>query len=44
VRDADQIILIENGSIVEQGGHDQLMQKSRGKYRALFELQAEGYR
>lgn len=44
VRDSDQIILIQDGTILEQGGHDQLMQKPKGKYRELFELQAEGYR
>lgn len=44
VRDADKIILIQDGKILEQGTHDELMKKRKGKYRELFELQAEGYR
>ena len=44
VRDADKIILIEHGTIIEQGSHDQLMKKKKGKYKELFELQAEGYK
>lgn len=43
VRDADKIILIQDGSILEQGNHDELMALG-GKYKELFELQAEGYR
>ncbi len=44
VRDADKIILIEHGKIIEQGSHDELMSKEQGKYKELFELQAEGYK
>lgn len=43
VRDADKIILIEHGNIIEQGSHDELMQIQTGKYKELFNLQAEGY-
>lgn len=43
VRDADKIILIEHGKIIEQGNHDELMSIETGKYRELFNLQAEGY-
>ncbi len=43
VRDADKIILIEHGKIIEQGSHDELMQIETGKYKELFNLQAEGY-
>ena len=43
VRDADQIILIKDGQIFEQGSHDQLIEKD-GEYKRLFEIQAEGYR
>lgn len=44
VRDADKIILIEHGKIIEEGNHEQLMKKRKGKYKELFNLQAEGYR
>jgi ATP-binding cassette subfamily B protein len=43
VRDADKIILIEHGKIIEQGSHDELMAIETGKYKELFNLQAEGY-
>ena len=43
VRMADQIVVIENGRIVERGSHDQLMQLN-GHYSHLFSLQAKGYR
>ena len=44
VRDADQIILIEHGTIIEQGTHDKLMKKKKGRYAEMFNLQAEGYK
>ncbi len=43
VRNADHIIVMERGSIVERGSHAQLMQL-QGRYAHLFELQALGYR
>lgn len=43
VRMADRILVLENGRIVEQGSHGQLVALG-GKYAELFELQAAGYR
>lgn len=43
VRMADQIVVLQNGSIVEQGSHEELM-KLNGHYAQLFLLQARGYR
>lgn len=43
VRMADQIVVIEEGRIVEHGSHEQLMQLN-GHYAHLFSLQAKGYR
>jgi ATP-binding cassette subfamily B protein len=44
VRDADTIILVEHGTIIEQGSHSELMSINNGRYKELFELQAEGYK
>jgi ATP-binding cassette subfamily B protein len=43
VRQADTIYVLENGTIIEQGSHQQLL-KADGVYKNLFELQAAGYR
>ena len=43
VRMASQIIVIENGRVIERGSHEQLMQLA-GHYANLFSLQAAGYR
>jgi len=38
VRDADRILVIDNGRIVEEGSHEELMKKG-GLYRHLYEMQ-----
>ncbi|MEU4696812.1 ABC transporter ATP-binding protein [Nonomuraea dietziae] len=43
VRDADLIVVLGEGRIVEQGTHDDLI-AARGGYAHLFETQASGYR
>ncbi len=43
VRRADRIIVFEQGKIIEQGSHTQLMKKE-GLYKTLFTNQAEGYK
>lgn len=42
VRMADQIIVIQDGHIIERGSHEELMVKN-GHYAQLFKLQARGY-
>lgn len=43
VRLADRIFVIENGSIIESGSHEELIALN-GRYAELFNLQAEAYR
>lgn len=43
VRNADRIVVISRGRIIEQGSHEELM-KHKGRYAEAFKLQAEGYR
>jgi len=43
VRNADHIIVLERGHIIERGSHAELMALA-GHYARLFELQALGYR
>lgn len=39
IRNADKIVVLENGKIVETGTHDQLMNITSGAYRVLNEIQ-----
>jgi ATP-binding cassette subfamily B multidrug efflux pump len=41
IRDADMILVMENGRIVEQGGHDELL-AARGAYYSLYMTQFRG--
>ena len=41
-RMADRIYLFENGSIIEEGNHEELMQLN-GRYREMFDRQAKNY-
>jgi len=41
-KDADRIILLENGGIAESGTHDELISKG-GKYSEMWRIQAEKY-
>lgn len=43
VRMADRIIVLEGGRVQDQGSHAELIARP-GRYRELFELQAQGYR
>jgi ATP-binding cassette subfamily B multidrug efflux pump len=41
IRDADMILVMQNGRIVEQGGHDELL-AARGAYYSLYMTQFRG--
>jgi len=43
VRMADRIFVLEEGKLLEQGSHEELM-KYKGKYAQLFEMQAHYYK
>jgi ATP-binding cassette subfamily B protein len=43
VRIADRILVLENGQIIEDGSHDELLQL-QGRYAYLFNLQASAYK
>ncbi|HEU4604575.1 MAG TPA: ABC transporter ATP-binding protein [Steroidobacteraceae bacterium] len=43
VRMADQIVVLQDGRIIERGNHDELVELN-GHYAHLFSLQAKGYR
>jgi ATP-binding cassette, subfamily B, bacterial len=42
VRNADKIIVISKGKIIEEGSHEELLTKG-GKYFKMFSAQAKGY-
>jgi ATP-binding cassette subfamily B protein len=42
VRNADRIIVLDKGKIIEEGSHEELL-KINGKYAKAFKLQAKGY-
>lgn len=43
VRNADKIIVVDNGKIVEKGSHEELL-KNEALYSRMFHLQAKGYK
>lgn len=43
VRNANKIIVIDNGQVIESGTHEQLLEH-KGKYAKMFHTQAKGYK
>jgi ATP-binding cassette subfamily B protein len=43
VRHADRILVLDDGKIIEQGTHEELVAQ-KGLYEELFEIQAKGYK
>ncbi|MEO7463400.1 MAG: ATP-binding cassette domain-containing protein, partial [Ferruginibacter sp.] len=42
VRMADRILVLDKGELLEEGSHDELLERN-GRYAELFQLQAKGY-
>lgn len=42
VRNADKILVLEKGTLAEEGSHEELMLRNSGVYKSLVELQGEG--
>lgn len=42
IQQADRILVFDDGRIVEQGTHEELVKIENGRYRELFEMQAFG--
>lgn len=42
IRNADNIIVIDDGRVAESGTHDELMKKKDGIYKKYYEMQFEG--
>jgi ABC-type multidrug transport system fused ATPase/permease subunit len=43
ILDADRILVFDKGRIVEEGTHQELVQKENGIYAELFKLQSGGF-
>jgi ATP-binding cassette subfamily B protein len=43
IQKMDRIIVVDNGKIVEQGGHAELLKKRNSLYRTLWKMQAGGF-
>ena len=39
IQNADEIVVINDGEIIEQGSHERLLQKENGAYRSLYNAQ-----
>ncbi|MEK7562301.1 MAG: ABC transporter ATP-binding protein [Patescibacteria group bacterium] len=43
IQKMDRIIVVDQGKIIEQGSHEELLEKNGSLYRKLWELQAGGF-
>jgi ATP-binding cassette subfamily B protein len=40
IKAVDRILVFDQGCVIEQGTHEELVEKKGGQYRRLFEMQA----
>ena len=43
IKKVDRILVFDEGKIIEQGSHVELLQKKNGLYKKLYEMQAGGF-
>ncbi len=43
IRKMDRIIVVDQGGIIEEGSHEELLKNKRGLYKRLWQLQAGGF-
>ena len=43
IRKMDRIVVIDDGKIIEEGSHQQLISQKNGKYKNLWEIQVGGF-
>jgi len=43
IRKMDRIVVIDNGKVIEEGSHDDLLAKDKSMYKNLWNLQAGGF-
>ena len=43
IRKMDRIVVLQNGKIIEEGSHDELLTQEAGLYKKLWSLQAGGF-
>jgi ATP-binding cassette, subfamily B, bacterial len=44
IREMDRIIVLDKGTIAEEGTHDELIARKKGIYKKLWDLQAGGFK
>src|SRR5690606_7899566 len=43
LKHADEILVIENGKVIERGTHDELLRKENGAYKRIYDIQYQDH-